>query len=225
MRQSGQTIPCQSLIDIPSVAEIKRSVTKERPLELQFPFPSGDVRYAELTDILRDVSTQLPNHRIFNSGGPQGTTHITILKVVDEHVILDHVEVFLQAVERYVTLENELVTQLARQLNVSPDQIDTTWGEKIDDAHHHGRLGEEWDYCFHGFECWFRHTVTGQIVDASLRDYGKKDVIPDPGFLAEYLETTSTEYELSAWVDFNFHDIGQMLRVLVHYGYLPQTSS
>lgn len=225
MSKSGRIIKCQDLTEIPSVTEIRRDVTKETPLGLQFPFPYRDARYAELTRILGDVSAQLPNHSIFNSGGTQDTTNITILKVVDEHTILDHVNVFLKAVEQYVTLENELVTRLALQINFPPDQISETWIEKVEESQLHGRLGEEWEYFFHGFECLFRHTVTGQIVDARLRDYGKKGVIPDPGFFAEFLDTTFTEQELSTLVDFDFHDMGQVLRVLVKYGYLPQTSS
>jgi hypothetical protein len=197
-------------------------VTKETPLGLQFPFHYTDVRYAELKQILGDISAQLTNHSIFYSGGTPETTEITILKVVDEQVVLEHAKFFLRAIEKYATIENRLVTRLAAQLNFPVDQISETWIEKLDSDQMHGYLGDEWKYYFHGFECCFENIRTGQIVDATLRDYGKTIFIPDPYFLAQFIETTSSEQEISRLVDLNFHDMGQVLRVLVKYGYLSE---
>lgn len=211
---------CQNLTEIPSVDEIQMRVTKETGLVLQFPFPSTDRQYAELQRIFGDMSEELPNHSIFHSGGTQETTNITLLKVVDEEIILEHNELFLKAIEAYSTMMNELVTRLAEQLNFPPDQITERWIEQVEDSQLHGQVGDDWMYYFHGYECCFKNRNTGQIIDVTLRDYGKPLFIPDPYFFAKFIERTPLEDEISPLLGLDFHDMQQALHVLVKYGYL-----
>ncbi len=56
---------CHTLTDIPSVSEIRQSVTKASPLGLQFPFPHTDRQYAQLEHLLQEMAKQLPDHSVF----------------------------------------------------------------------------------------------------------------------------------------------------------------
>lgn len=221
MGKSRRIIICRNFKEIPSVGELGRSVTKESPLGLQFPFPHTDARYAELEQIIRERAEQLPNHSLFYSGGTEYTTNITILKVVNEQVVLTYTEIFLNAIEQYFATGNDLVTRLARHLNYPQKQITELWVTKLECSQHRGQVGDDWKYGFHGLGCRFWNTATGQTVDFTLRDYGKAMAIPDPYFLAMFIETTPVlKKELSQVVDFDFHDMRQVLHVLIKHNYV-----
>jgi len=218
-------IICQDITDIPAIDDIRASVTHDQSWMLVIPFPYTDPRYQELESTLCGFSESLPNHSIFYSGGTENPTHITILKVLDAEVVRSHAAMFLDLIHDYVARENDLVTQLAAALNFPIDQISETWIRHLDKEQMHGTLGEDWTYSFHGLECRFRHTTTGEVVDATLRDYGKSLWVPEPYFLAIFLKTHPLSPDLTPLIKRDFHDMRQVLEVLVHDGYLPNNDA
>lgn len=208
-------VNCQSFSEIPDIDEIKILATDEYHLVLQFP---RSVEPFNPDSIINRLSVQLPEYSIFYSGVTKETNNITVKKVIDERVILENADLFLNAVRNYLNLADDLITRLAKKLNYPPENISVDWIFEIEKTN--GKLEGDWEYMFHGHECRFRNLVTEQIVDARLRDYRNELAIPDPYFFAQYVRTTEAEAQVSAMIKDDFHDMSKSLDVLVENGYL-----
>ena len=111
---------------------------------------------------------------------------------------------------------------MAKALNFSPEEISLDRLHEALRKKGDTRLSENWDYLIHGNECRFRNTATGQVVDMRLGDFGRKETIPDPYFFAEFVQTTSTQTQLSALLDDGFHDMKRVFDILENTGFLKR---
>jgi len=117
--------------------------------------------------------------------------------MVQEKSIVENTQLFMEAIENYRSLSNELITRLAEKLEFPVEEVSEDWRRKLERAQTKGSLDDNWEYWFHGMECQFRNTVTGQVVDVRLKDYRDEHSLPDPYFFAKYIRTTGKETELA----------------------------
>ena len=212
-------INCHNLETIPSVDEIKNLVSKNVHLVLQFPRSTNP---SDVDPIISHLKNHLRNYSMFYSGTTQESVNLTVKKVIDEEVVLANKDLFIQAINSYLYISDELIFELAKALNLSPEEISL---DRLHEARHSKgdtKLSGNWVYLFHGNECRFRDTATGQVVDMRLKDFGNKEVIPDPYFFAEFIQTTSTHKELSALLDDGFHDTRRVFDILENIGHLKR---
>jgi len=207
---------------MPSVDEIIPLVTEDHHVVLVFPLSieSNDVARDKESAIER-LSKQLPGHfSVFDSGGTKESTQITVKRVIEEQVVVENIDLFLKAIDRFCATANELITRLARKLNFPMEEISENWRFRLDPSLTKGWLDDNWQYWFHGHECQFRNVATGQVVDARLKDYGKQRALLDPYFLAVFVRTTPEEARVSELLKDEFHDTERVLKILVEKGYL-----
>lgn len=145
--------------------------------------------------------------------------------MIEERVIIENAELFSEAIDHYRLLGEELVTKLAKKLNYPIEEISEFWRRELDRTLRRGMLDESWNYWFHGTQCQFRNTATGQIVDVNLKDYQIDDPLPDPYFLAQYVHTTEQYMELAYLLVDKFQDTKKMLEILVENGYWGESLS
>jgi hypothetical protein len=82
----------------------------------------------------------------------------------------------------------------------------------------------EWEYRFHGAECQFRNTKTGQILEICL-GFGDESGVLDPYFFYQFVSTTPGLEKVAKLFSDSFHDTRRALKILEQHGHLRQISS
>jgi hypothetical protein len=82
----------------------------------------------------------------------------------------------------------------------------------------------EWEYQFHGAECQFRNTKTGQILEICL-GFGDESGVLDPYFFYQFVSTTPGLEKVAKLFSDSFHDTRRALKILEQRGHLRQISS
>jgi hypothetical protein len=215
-------ITCPSIDEIPSIEEIIQLVTEDRHVVLVFPLSIESNNVARDKEFaIERLSKQLPEcFSIFDSGGTKESTQITVKKVIEERVVIENIDLFLEAIDQFCATANELITRLARRLNFPMEEVSENWRFQLDSSLTKGWLDDNWQYWFHGHECQFRNVATEQVVDVRLKDYGDKYALLDPYFLAVFVRTTPEEARVSELLKDEFHDTGRVLKILAEKGYL-----
>ena len=215
-------ITCPSIDEIPSIEEIMQLMTEDHHVVLVFPLSieSNNVARDKESAIER-LSRQLPEcFSVFDSGGTKESTQITVKKVIEEQVVVENMDIFLKAIDRFCATANELITRLAQRLNLPMEEVSENWRFQLDSSLTKEWLDDNWEYWFHGHECQFRNAATGQVVDVRLKDYGNKYALLDPYFLAVFVRTTPEEGRVSELLKDEFHDTRRVLKILAEKGYL-----
>lgn len=86
------------------------------------------------------------------------------------------------------------------------------------------RRTAEWEYRFHGAECQFRNTKTGQILEICL-GFGDESGVLDPYFFYQFVSTTPGLEEVAKLFRDSFHDTRRALKILEQHGHLRRISS
>ncbi|MEI2610616.1 MAG: hypothetical protein V9G20_18465 [Candidatus Promineifilaceae bacterium] len=212
-------INCHNLETIPSVDEIKNLVSKNVHLVLQFP---RSINPSNLDATIFNLENHLHNYSVFYSGTTQESVNLTVKKVIDEEIVLANKDLFIQAINSYFKISDELIFKLAKALNLPREDISL---DRLHEAEHskgNTKLSGNWVYLFHGNECRFRNTATGQVVDMRLEDFGNEEATPDPYFFSEFIQTTSTQTELSVLLNDGFHDTRRVFDILENTGHLKR---
>jgi hypothetical protein len=211
-RPSGPLrIPCTGPAAIPSVADLERLAITGRHVVLQFP-PDCEGNKRPMIERLR---LQLPGHSVFDSGpGPGGTTCVTVLKVIDERVVLENLPLFLAAIRNFSDRAEWLCRRLAEAHGIRSENLLA----RRDEVKEGWRL-DDWDHGFHGLECCFTNRRTGQVVDVRLA-FGSEFGVLDPYFLARFIRTTPAHHEAAGLLADDFHDPCRVLEVLEGRGHL-----
>lgn len=217
-------ITCNNIAEIPCVGELCQLATRgEQHVVLQFPLKTLKEDF-DKSIVIQKLASQLPPHyRVFDSGEKKDTTHITVMRVIETETIVQYAESFMEAIERFLMLADELLVKLADKLMISVKELEParTSGQLPWEP---GELEQNWRYYFHGCECRFQHNITGQIVDITLRYPKNRYARLDPYFLAKYLYSTPEERELAVLIQDEFHDTLTVLNVLLERGYLSESS-
>lgn len=215
-------ITCQSIDELPSIEEIIPLVTEDRHVVLVFPLSIESNKVARNKEsAIEKLAKQLPEcFSVFDSGSTKESTQITLMKVIEKQVVIENMDSFLNAIDRFCATANELITRLAQKLNFPVEEVSENWRFQLDPSLTEGWLDNNWEYWFHGHECQFRNVATGQVVDVRLEDYGNKRALLDPYFLAVFVRTTPEEARVSELLKDEFHDTARVLKILVEKGYL-----
>lgn len=77
----------------------------------------------------------------------------------------------------------------------------------------------QWEYCFHGDECQFRNTQTGQVLEICL-GFGDEFGVLDPYFFYQFVSTTPGLENVARLFKDDFHDTRRTLDILERHGHL-----
>ncbi len=205
-------LSCRDLDTVPPVTELTAMAVVGQHVVLQFP--RGSV--PDKQPLIERLNGQLPGHRVFDSGpGPNDTDCVTVYRVLDEAVVLDHLPLFLAAIRDFADTARACCHELAAAYGVAATDLLV----RRNDIGTRGDRAGEWRFRFHGFECCFTHRRTGQVVDVRL-GFGEEFGVLDPYFLAHFIRTTAAHHEAAALLADDYHDPSRMLEVLHVRGHL-----
>jgi hypothetical protein len=227
----------QLVVRFPSMVEIVRpeypSLRKTRDLAQDFK-----------TRLLEELTSLLPTHTVFDAGthfdekiskilnqGPIGTTisgisQLTLLQVIAEETVLIHADAIVQAAQRFRSHASELAGRLALKLNVLPEafanplfrlEYDPSGDNPV------SVLDAEWNYWFHGFECAFGNSRTGEYVEVALGFRNEFGVL-DPYFFAKYLQSVPEYQSLAQLFEDDYHDAQRAFEILENHRRLQRVS-
>jgi hypothetical protein len=201
-------------------------------------FGSREVIEDQKKKLIADLSLLLPDHSVFNSGSKvdaplarsanerkrqvgqiiRGVSHITLLRVISRSVVLANVDAIVEAARLFRVVATDLMERLARKLGAPTSQFSDDpmfwriYGQQ-------GRLDEQWDYFFHGYECGFRNRRTGQDVEVRLGFPGEFGAL-DPYFFAKFVRSTPEVETVANLFPDSFHDPCCALEILHEVGHL-----
>jgi hypothetical protein len=251
-------IPCHSVDDVPSVSQLQQLVTDEQHVVLKLlVIPDDKGTAVDKPSIIQQLTRQLPDFTVFDSGGKSGEfTWITIKKVIAAEDVLANAEAILAAMRLFRVTAGDLMSRLAQQLNVPLEAFADPYfqlrhtrsvklfgklGERTDQPGEAPRTGPfrrllapiwrvleqrtaEWEYRFHGAECQFRNTKTGQILEICLGFEDESGVL-DPYFFYQFVSTTPGLEKVANLFNDGFHDTRRALKILEQHGHLRRIHS
>jgi hypothetical protein len=139
--------------------------------------------------------------------------------------VLDNVEIFLDSIRLFRAVATDLMRLLAHHLNVpSTAFADRYFRFSLDFAQYEGTLVDGWSYWFHGYECRFQHTSTGQTFDVKL-GYQHEFGVLDPYFFFQFVSTTPGLESVADLIRNGYPDVTQVFAVLFEQGYLQRIAS
>ena len=197
---------CNTLEDLPSLSTIE---SFERGTEYIFIF--GDLIEKEREAIGMKWREEFPN---FSIGIHINEPKIRFSKLITDKEIEDNQEFFVKAAKDYEELSTKLIHRLAEKFDLKIEEpIIKVFGRlKLSD----NRAGvmDEWRYVFHGIDCRFTHTKTGQCIETPLTFasyFGKLD----PYFFIHFIETTPKYQPIKLEIHHDYLDGKRILEKMV----------
>ena len=167
------------------------------------------------------IEAALSGYRV-SAGTPiLGYDAIHFERVLERQAILDRAPELIETAREFRRLATELSRQLAGKLGIEPT-VFSQCGRMLPASfkrEQRGNLGDDWSYCFHGFQCGFRHRQNGQDVDV---EFGFRDEfgVLDAAFWLRFLQTTPRYFHLADWLTLGYADAKRMMDVLIDEGLL-----
>lgn len=175
-----------SLAEVGPPAELAALTGTGQHLVLRFPPLSGSEKAA----LIGRLSTALPDHSVFDSGGSPDSPWITVKPVVARSRVLGRRGQILDAIRQYRRIRAALAEQYRA-----------------------GTLAPGWWAYEHGGDCQFKNRRTGQVVEAPLREWSDPDRV-DPYFFAKFVRTTAGFQAVAESLTDDFHDAARILDVI-----------
>jgi hypothetical protein len=185
------------MADVPAVASLAAMANPSSHVVLRFP-PSTAPE--DKSALIGRLSSSLADHAVFDSGGDQKSTWVTVMSVVSRTRVIERRSEVLQAIRSY----RETCDCLVREYRVKT-------------------LSKEWKTDEHGGHCRFENRRTGQVVEAPYNEWAKPDRI-DPYFFSEFVKTTSGFEAVAELIDHNFHDGARILEVVIEQAAEPKVA-
>jgi hypothetical protein len=179
-------IDCPTVADVGPPEQLAARASGGHYVVLQFP----SLRPDEKAALIGRLSTALPDHSVFDSGGGLSPAWVTIMPVVARARVLGRRAEVLRAVADYRRACAALVEQYRA-----------------------GTLAREWRTAEHGGHCRFMSRRTGQVVEAPFREWADPERV-DPYFFAEFVKTTTGLEPVAELIEHNFHDGARILEVV-----------
>ncbi len=183
-------IRCKRERDIPGVEELSRLADSAHHVVLEFRRSSW--RALHKTPIISSLTSSLPEHSVFDSGGDEGTEWITVMPVVSRALILRQLDQIRDALAAYTEACATLIAQREA-----------------------GTLPPDWTGDKHGGDVCFQNKATGQTVEAPLRGTLTVRSI-DPYFFAVFVKTTGDFPAVAALLNHDFHDARRLLDIMIN---------
>lgn len=177
-------IDCASVSEVDAPSKLAALTASGRHVVLQFRSLSEEEKSA----LIDRLSSALPDHSVFFSGGGTGYRSITVMPVVARSRVLERRAQIVRAVEEYRH------ACLALMLRYRSRTLEGDW-----------RTDE------HGGHCLFVNHWTGQVVEAPLE---MSDDWLDPYFFAEFVRSTPGLEPVAELLTNDFHDAARMLDVV-----------
>lgn len=211
----------RSWSEVPEPPELRRLLSADRPIVLQFPAAAlPDGQREEKRAFIERLAAALPDCHVFNSGGDRNTTRVTLRERMPVAEVLREAPLMVEAARQSRAIATELVARLARHLDVPVSRFwERLLREDLPAESQHGPLDSEWDYRFHGLQCAFVNRRTGQSVDVEL-GFEKEFGALDPWFFVEFAETTPGLERVANHLWHDFSCARDALEVLEEHGYL-----
>jgi hypothetical protein len=175
------------LADVPSAENLAARARAGSHVVLRFSPPLTTDNKA---DLIGRLAVSLPDHSVFDSGGDQRTSWVTVMPVVTRARVSQRRSEVLRAIGDY----REACGRLVREYT----------------AH---TLSPEWQTGEHGGHCRFESRRTGQVVEAPIREWVDPDQV-DPYFFSEFVKTTAGYEPVAELIDHKFHDAARILEVV-----------
>src|SRR5262249_36039287 len=123
--------------------------------------------------VTRDLQSNPPHIQQFPRVFQQGVLQMGTSNQDDDHMQSIHLLV-VKACSEAVNHQHELLSMMARHLNLAESQILYEWGNgKFKQG---GSLNKgEWSYLFHGMECDFKNTFDGRFLRVNFGPKGRTD--------------------------------------------------
>ncbi|MCG8573446.1 MAG: hypothetical protein MI810_01060 [Flavobacteriales bacterium] len=179
---------CENIDAIPALETIK-DLTREEHLVLEFPRDEIDSK--DEVQLIAQLKEQLPeNYTVFKSGVWESTLTITIISLVSEITIKQHVEEVKQAIKDYLELSRILLNDY--QTNELRD-----W-ELVEEHGEHNR---------------YENRKNGQILETCSYPITSFESI-DPYFFGLFIKTSAHYPELKKMIKSEFHDTQKIMDFL-----------
>lgn len=218
-------ITCHTKADLPPLEEIRRLVTREQHLVLQFPATEVSLLPDKVCSFIKrrrvaSLARRLPEYSVFDSGGRSGVSEwITIKSVISQELVLAHAQTLVDAARQFRKIAHEVISLLAEKFGVSAEAINERFRFGLSDDLYSGDLSDNWHYFFHGYECRFQSERTKQVLDVKL-DYPNERGVLDAYFFYEFLQTTPDFKEIADLFADGYHDTSRALDILEKKGLL-----
>lgn len=179
-------IDCGSPGEVAAPTQLAALTSSGRHVVLRF----ASLSEADKTALIGHLSSALPDHSVFDSGGNGDRSWVTIMPVVTRARVVECRGQVLQATEEYRQACIGLVEQYRT-----------------------GTLPSEWRTDEHGGHCRFESRLTGQVVEAPLREWIDPERV-DPYFFAMFVRSTSGLESVAKLLTHDFHDAARVLDVI-----------
>ena len=209
---------CRSADDLPTSQQLRDAVATRLCGIVYFAkwLNSGDkARCVEA------IEAALSGYKV-NAGSPVfGYDSIHFERVLERDAILIRAPELIESAREFKRLATELSHRLAAKLGIEAT-VFSECGRMLPASisrEQRGSLDDEWSYCFHGFQCGFRHRQSGQDVDV---EFGFRDEfgVLDAAFWLRFLQTTPRYFHLADWLTLGYADAKRMMDVLIDAGLL-----
>ena len=168
---------------------------------------------------IRPANRVLPVGRVFS-----GYSRLTLLRVIDREIVLAHADAIVASARLFREIATDLAGRLAVKLKVPIEAFANPIVRREIDPRgklHIEPLDAEWTFCFHGFQCGFRNTRTGQDLEINLGFLHEFGVL-DPYFFAKFLRTTPELKPVADLFTDDYHDPRRALDILEAEGRLTR---
>lgn len=207
-----QQITIRRFQDLDIKRHVLNKIDRNNHVVIQFPEALSHHK-AAFIELLKD---KLPEHHdVFDSGGGQGLTWVTVNEVISR-TQLERIEPYLVSCARtFRQTATMLAMRVAENHGISPGNI---WHE----VRHLKPLPRPWKFDHHGGHLAFTNDATGQHVEVSIW-FGDEFGVLDPQFFYEFMASTpglSPPQELIS----PFHDTSRAFRFLKEKGHLKEVT-
>ncbi|MES0489676.1 MAG: hypothetical protein ABUK01_06780 [Leptospirales bacterium] len=122
-------------------------------------------------------------------------------------------EIILVAIQDYVRLSEELLSELLQHLKLSWPDVHKDLRMNLPNNMLEGELESGWAYWFHGSQCKFIGIYNEQ-VEVNLDKFGDIDHLLDPYYLAKYIKTSNLHKGMAMLIKDDFKDTLEILETL-----------
>lgn len=243
-------ILCKNFRELPSTKRIRMLVSTDQDLTIEFPNPDHDQRLIDLhRQTLQNLRQTLPGYTVNeNCSAQAGPLSLTIQLIDVGRELLDQADLIMTALHRYRKQARQLMSVLARQLQVQPQELndgnflmrfrrmEEMEGQLslinksskprtglrlpfLNLKRSKKRTGPIWDYHLLADRCRFIQQPSGQIVELCL-GYADDFGVFDQASLTKYLRTTPGMETVALLMSDSSMGFPAVLDMLVEHHYL-----
>jgi hypothetical protein len=190
-----------------SITEIKRQLSEYEVVQVWYE--AFDPNYFDT------LVEQLPDYRVWHL---YWSKRIQIEKALSTMEILSKQGEIYQCAKAYKQQGIELMERMSEKFGLNLETLQGLFELKFKKSERQrGKLDEEWDYWFHGAECRFDNSQTGQIVEIILAPKSVMGFL-DGYFWLEYMQSTDRFKYLADWFENDHRNVWKAIDTLERVG-------